>query len=287
MNILLTGASGFIASHLQHALQQNEHNITACRHRKHIKQQASIRTITVDFMRMHQAKDWSPYLKDIDLVINSVGIITESKRHTFEQLHYQAPVSLFQACEQMGVKRVIQISALGADESAIFPYHLSKLAADNVLRNSTLDWFVLRPSLVYGKGGESFALFQTLSNLPVIPLIDDGQQMIQPVHISDLVATVLRCLESDVPSQQTIDVIGEQAISYKGWMIGLRTKQSKPYFLALPLSLMMKLSQIGRRVGLPLFTPDNLRMLQQNSIASSEKLAVLLGRKPLGLGEKQ
>lgn len=287
MNILLTGASGFIARHLLYALQQNGHNITACRHRKQVKQQTTMQTITVDFMKIHQPEDWLPHLKGIDVVINSVGIISESKRQTFKQLHYQAPASLFQACEQIGIKRVIQLSALGADESAVTPYHLSKRAADEVLRNSSLSWFVLRPSLVFGNRGKSYTLFKTLSNLPVIPLIGDGQQILQPVHINDLIATVLRCLEDDVQAQQTIDIVGEQAISYKDWMISLRTRQSQPYFFTLPLNIAMKLSRVGKLVGIPLFSPDNLRMLQQNNIANSEKIANFLGRKPLVLGGRQ
>lgn len=285
MNILLTGASGFVASHLLQALQRVGHSMFVCTHSKAVEPSEALNIINVNFMHMHQVDDWLPHLKGIDAVINSVGIIAENKKQTFAMLHLHAPANLFKACEIMGVKRVIQISALGADDTAVVKYHRSKKAADDILRNSSLDWFILRPSLIYGKGGKSFKFFQQLSNLPIIPLLGDGQQMLQPVHISDVVATVLRCLDSDVSSQQTIDVVSEQVISYQYWLISLRQKQSKAYFLQLPVSMVMRLSSLGKYFRLPLFNPDNLYMLQQNTIADSTALTTFLGRKPISLQE--
>ena len=281
MRILLTGASGFVGSHLLHALQKNSYSVTVCTHRKHVGLATKTHTITVDFMQLQRAEDWIAHLEGVDVVINSVGIIAESSRQSFEMLHHQSPAALFHACEIAGVQRVIQISALGADETAVTPYHLSKKSADDVLRNSSLDWFILRPSLIYGRGGKSSALFQKLSNLPIIPLLDEGQQMIQPVHISDVVATVLRCLDVDVTGKQTIDVVGEKAVSYKDWLLTLRQKKSKPFFLKIPTPLIMRLSQFGRIFKSALFNPDNIYMLQQNNVADSTKLTHFLGRKPL------
>lgn len=281
MRILLTGASGFVGSHLLHALQQNGYPVTVCTHRKHVRFAIKTHTITVDFMQLQRAEDWVDHLEGIDVVINSVGIIAESRHQSFEALHHQSPAALFHACETAHVQRVIQISALGADQTAVTPYHLSKKSADDVLRNSSLNWFILRPSLIYGKGGKSSALFQKLANLPIIPLLGEGQQMIQPVHISDVVATVLRCLDVDVSGKQTIDVVGEQAISYKNWLLTLRQKKSKPFFLKFPAPLIMRLSQFGKIFKSALFNPDNLYMLQQNNVSDSAKLTQFLGRKPL------
>lgn len=269
MKILLTGASGFIGSHLLKGLQQYGYDVIAPSHHQ------------LDLMQMNSSDDYLPHLQGIDVVINSVGIIAENREQSFDVLHYQAPARLFRACKLAGVKRVIQISALGADDSAIVPYHKTKKAADDVLRSLDLAWFVLRPSLVYGEKGKSFSLFQRLSNLPVIPLFGDGQQMIQPVHISDVVATVLRCLEDGVPAKQTIDVVGKQALTYQNWLKNLRTRKSPPVFVKMPMPLMMKLAHLGKFINLPLFNPDSLRMLQQNNVADSTGLSRFIGREPL------
>ena len=280
MRILLTGASGYVGEHILSALQQNGHEVIACVHNRPVE---GVRNSRVDFSQMQQVNDWMPHLKGIDAVINSVGIIAENRKQRFDDLHFKTPRALFLACEKAAIKRVIQISALGADEQAIVPYHLSKKAADDVLRNTSLDWFILRPSLIYGEGGASFSLFKKLSRMPVIMLFDDGQQKLQPVHISDVVATVLRALDDDVKPQQTIDVVGQEAISYQQWMLLLRGKRHQPVFISVPIKAMMPLAKLGKFINLALFNPDSLRMLEQHNVADSQGITVFLGRKPLSV----
>jgi uncharacterized protein YbjT (DUF2867 family) len=280
MNILLTGASGYVGGHILKALQQNGHQVTACIHKKPVDAEKNIR---IDFSQMQTSDDWLPHLQNIDAVINSVGIIAGTGKQHFDDLHYRAPKALFQACEKAGVTRVIQISALGADDKALVPYHLSKKAADDVLRETYLDWFILRPSLIYGEGGASFALFKKLSRMPVIMLFDDGEQMLQPVHISDVVATVLRALDDDVMPRQTIDVVGQAPLSYRQWMLLLRGNRFAPIFISAPMKAMMKLAKLGKFINLAIFNPDSLRMLEQHNVSDSAFLTAFLGRKPLSV----
>ena len=267
--ILLTGGNGFIGSHLAKALQLAGHELVI-----------ASRSSGVDFNSMLNATDWLPHLQGVDVVINSVGIIYETRRQHFSTLHTLAPIALFEACVLAGVKRVIQISALGADESAFTPYQLSKKEADDVLRNLPLEWFVLRPSLVYGEGGKSTALFRQMANLPLIPVIEKGAQRIQPVHVDDLAEAVLICLTS-TSAKRTIDVVGPNAMSFTEWLQKLRANNgTKPVkTLSFPLPLVLSLSRIGH-LFMPLLHPDNLRMLEQGSTADVQPFSQLLGRMP-------
>jgi nucleoside-diphosphate-sugar epimerase len=117
----------------------------------------------------------------------------------------------------------------------------------------------------------------------------NGEQMIQPVHISDVIATVTRCLETDVKTRQIINVVGEQPINYRDWLIALRSHAGKSInnlrFIKIPFPIMLKLSLLGRLIHHPFFNPENLRMLQQNNMADSSKLRAFLGRKPLSVSE--
>src|SRR5690606_24044460 len=144
-------------------------------------------------------------------------IIGEHSSQRFTVLQTQAPSALFRACAQAGVRRVLQISALGADETAFSAYHLSKRSADNCLRSLDLDWFVLRPSLIYGPGGKSADLFMRMATLPWIPVIGNGQQTLQPVHISDVVLTVMKSLTSPV-AKQTLDIVGPDTVTFAEWL---------------------------------------------------------------------
>ena len=272
MNILLTGANGFIGQHLSTALQSAGHHVKAV-----------TRSNGFNLKRMTTKEAWLPYLKDIDTVINCVGIIVETGNQTFTTLHYQAPVALFHGCAEANNMKVIQISALGADEQAFTPYQLSKKAADDVLRSLPLKWFVLRPSLVYGRGGKSMEMFQRLASLPVLPLVDGGNQLIQPVHISDLTDTVLSCLTSS-KSKLTLDIVGAHSILLKEWLQLMRTAKGKPpaLVISIPLKISLAIAKFGKHM-IPLMHPDNLRMLNKGSYADVKPLTEFIGRMPLDI----
>lgn len=274
MKILLTGASGFIGGHTLQALQKAGHEIIPVSRRDGF-----------NFMHMQTPEDWLPHLHGVETVINSAGIIAETHEQTFEVLHHHAPAALFRACVMAGVPRVVQISAIGADEQAFTPYQLSKKAADDVLRSLPLEWFILRPSLVYGEGGKSSAMFRFMANLPVIPLVGDGKQRIQPVHVSDVVATVLECLQA-ASARRTLDVVGPYPLTFVEWLQTMRLESGRKAALTLPipLSLIMATAQIGRFI-VPMLHPDNLRMLQRGNTADVQPLADFLGRMPLSVEE--
>ena len=272
MNILLTGAGGFIGSNIARALIAAGHRVRPASRRD-----------GVDFCRMQEMADWLPHLDGIDAVINSVGIIGETGTQRFAALHSAAPTALFRACAHAGVRRVLQISALGADETAFSAYHLSKRAADDRLRSLDLDWFVLRPSLVYGHGGRSAALFMRLAALPLIPVFGDGQQNLQPVHISDVVATVLHSLAA-TKARQTLDIVGPETITFAEWLQCMRGAQGLPRgrLLHIPFALARAGARLGRYIE-PILQPENLRMLQQGYWAEVQPLQQFLGRLPLAL----
>ncbi|MDR2195016.1 MAG: NAD(P)H-binding protein [Gallionellaceae bacterium] len=269
MNILLTGASGFIGRNIAAALVRAGHQVRLVS-RRH----------GVDVNRMLAPADWLTHLDGVDAVVNSIGIIGETSTQRFVTLHTKAPIALFDACVRAGVRRVVQISALGADETAFSAYHLSKRTADDHLRTLDLDWFVLRPSLIYGLGGTSAALFMRLAKLPLIPVIGDGQQRLQPLHISDLTAAVLHSLTT-TESPQTLDVAGAEIITYAEWLQRMREAQGLPraLLLPIPLNLALAFAYLGRRFS-PMLSPENLRMLNAGSHTDAQALTRFLGRPP-------
>lgn len=269
MNILLTGASGFIGRNIATALVVAGHRIVPLS-----------RSSGIDFCRMLSPADWLPHLDGIDAVINSVGIIGESGNQRFETLHTLAPSALFRACAQAGVRRVVQISALGADETAFSAYHLSKRAADDCLRSLDLDWFVLRPSLIYGLGGKSAGLFMRLAALPLIPVIGDGRQELQPVHIGDVVGTAMHALTS-AKVRQTLDIVGSETFTFAEWMQIMRQAQGlqRARLFHFPIPLAMAIARIGCHIN-PILHPENLRMLQAGYWADFRPLMQFLGRAP-------
>lgn len=285
MRILVTGATGFIGSAIVTALRKNAHDVIACAHRAGRQRWPSgVEMIAVDYMRDLTAEAWLPRLVGVDVVINAVGILRESAQAGFAELHHLAPHALFQACEQCGVNRVIQMSALGADEGAS-QYHRSKRAADDVLRASTLDWTVVQPSVVFGQRGASTRLFLHLASLPVIPLVGRGEQYMQPIHIDDLVAIVVRLIERGLAVKQTIAAVGPEAVTMRK-MLSVYRKHlglGKTFMVPIPLALIRQVARLGDVLKSGALSTETLHMLLNGNTGSVHATHQILGYLPRAL----
>jgi uncharacterized protein YbjT (DUF2867 family)/uncharacterized membrane protein YphA (DoxX/SURF4 family) len=289
MRILLTGATGFIGRHLLLKLYEQGHRITVCTRspERLTALYPGIETLQADFGQAVAVEDWLPHLEGIDAVVNAVGIIRESPAHSFGRVHTDAPLALFKASELAGVKRVVQISAVGADSSGATGYYASKGRADEGLSRLDLDWFVVKPSLVYGPGAKSMGLLRGLAALPCIPLIGDGRQWLQPVHIDDLSELVLRCLQNSLPTRLSINAVGPAPISLADLLQKQRLWLGKPEakFFSAPEALVKALPFIGAWLNEPALNKEAIAMLNQGNTADVEPFAKLLGRLPKSMDQ--
>jgi uncharacterized protein YbjT (DUF2867 family) len=286
MRILVTGASGFIGSHVVAVLSKRGHEILAgvCNPGR-FPPTSGVTPVAVDFTRDLAPEDWLPRLAGVEAVVNCVGIIAEDGRNTFEALHTRAPVALFRACERAGVRKMVQISALGADETAFSRYHLSKKAADDFLAGTPLDWTILQPSMVYGPGGKSTALMSALAALPVIPLIGDGQQAMQPVHVDDLAEAVVRALETDVSARTRLPAVGPKPVVLRELLALLRRSLGlRPVpMIPVPFRGVLLMGEMLEKIVATPLNSEALRMLQQGNTGDPGPFAALLGRAPRAL----
>lgn len=289
MRILLTGASGFIGRHIAEALMSRHRVICAVRDPSGIVD-AHLRAdaVQVDFLRDTDPAAWMPRLKDIDVVINAVGIIREQGAQTFDVLHRDAPRALFTACASAGVKLVIQVSALGADAYAQSRYHLSKKDADDFLGGLPIASIIVQPSLVFGADGASARLFGTMAALPVIPLPGNGAQRIQPVHVDDVVAAVAAIVDGHAQAEsvstgsRTLPLVGPQPMTLRGYLSSLRGAigLGKARFLPMPMSLVRMAAKLGGALPGGLVDPETLQMLERGNTADASAVQLLLGRPP-------
>lgn len=281
MNILLTGASGFIGKPLASALQARGHQvICAVRESSQAVDADNFATIIVDFVRDGDPSVWAPRLAGIDILINAVGIIREHGAQTFDAIHVQTPRALFAACELAGVTRIIQISALGADEGAQSRYHLSKRDADEYLASLPLQSVIVQPSLVYGPGGASARLFNMLASLPLIGLPGGGRQRVQPVHLEDLVDGIVALVDADIPTGMRLPMVGPAPVTMRSFLQCLRSAmQLGPgMFMTVPNAWASLAASVGERLGNSLLDRDTLQMLNRGNTGDPAPLYRLIGR---------
>jgi uncharacterized protein YbjT (DUF2867 family) len=265
MRVLLTGANGFIGRYLLAALVAAGHDVVPAVRDPEAADRLlpGPRAIRVDLNRDIRVEDWLQRLAGIDAVVNCAGILQGRPGQSIAAIHGDAPKALFEACERANVRRVIQISAISAKEGAHTRYAETKRDADLFLATRELDWVLVRPSLVYAAGAYGgTAVFRALAALPfVTPLVGNGEQAFQPVHIDDVTATVLHVLATPPLRRVTIDPVGPDRLTLAEILRDLRRWLGFAPSVLLPIPV--PLVRIATRFGDVLGGPVNSTALRQ------------------------
>lgn len=282
MRVMIAGASGFIGRHLVAEFASRGHEVV-CGVRSPARGEPAE---CAGFLQLdYTAPDperWARELRGVDVVINAIGIIRGSAAQPFEALHTQGPLQLFAAAATAGVRRVIQISALGAEPDALSQYHRTKHAADRALMALEVDWAVVQPSLVYGPGGNSSELFNVLATLPVIVVPGDGGQPVQPVHVDDLVRLVVDLAEDPAALHCVLPVVGPRPLVMRDFLQELRQALglTRAPVLRMPRAFISLAAAIGDHVPGLLLTRETWGMLERGSTAPADTTTERLGRPP-------
>jgi uncharacterized protein YbjT (DUF2867 family) len=207
VRVLITGANGFVAKAIIRLLHTQGHTVVTCG-------RSSSCEVFADFNMDTTEAVWLPRLKSIDAVINCVGVFQVRDAKKMWRIHADTPTALFRACVTVGVKKVVQISALGIDKTPT-PYSESKLAADTFLQTLPLDAVILRPSFIFGQdcyGGSAF--FRGLAGMfGVLCLPGAAQQKLQPILLDELAQVVATSLT--LKGQVLLHVAGKERLSLK------------------------------------------------------------------------
>jgi uncharacterized protein YbjT (DUF2867 family) len=216
LRVLLTGASGLIGSAVAARLKREGHEVIGVGR----SGGADARRLPVDgWVRLDlrhatREEDWLPHLANIDAVVNCAGVLQDSGRDSTTLVHRDAPLALWRACEQAGVRRVIQMSAMGVDRGALSNFSATKAEGDVALEASGLDWVILRPSVVVGRpayGGS--ALFRGLAALPVLPRTPEAGPL-DIVQLDDVAETVACLLRPGGASRVALELAGPERLSF-------------------------------------------------------------------------
>jgi uncharacterized protein YbjT (DUF2867 family) len=279
--VVITGANGFIGSALARTLVERGHAVTG-----------TVRDVTLTPARAHVSYvaadfsaadiDWAPVLAGAEAVVNTVGIFREHGAATFERVQARGAIALFDACARAGIRRVVQISALGADADATAAFQATKMHADDALLARIPGAVVVQPSLVFGTGGASARAFLALARLPLIPLPGRGDACVQPIAIGDVVDCIVALVERGGHEGERVPLVGPRAISLREMLAALRAglRLPQPRFVAVPLPLMDAIAPVAERLGAGPLSRDALSMLARGNTADPAATRALLGHDP-------
>ncbi|APV49825.1 hypothetical protein BWI17_09125 [Betaproteobacteria bacterium GR16-43] len=274
MRVLLLGANGFIGGYLLAHLRTRGHEVVAgVRHPERLAGASPVAGLHVDLNRDVAVETWLPRLAGIDAVVNCAGVLQGTRRDDIEAIHARAPAALVEACERAGVKRFVLVSAVSADNHAGTAYASTKFAAEERLRASTLDWVVLRPSLVYAPGAYGgTALFRAMAALPFgIPLAGRGEGTFQPIAVEDVAEAVARSLETDALLRKTLDPVGPDTVPLRTILADLRAWLGfgPARFFEVPEGLVRIAARCGDVLGGPINTTA-LRQLAHGNVSDAD-----------------
>lgn len=208
MRILIVGASGFIGSHIAARLLADGYEIIGAGRdvRWARGRYPRITWVEADFRKR---VDWN--LSGVDAVINCVGVLQDGGGDSTQAAHVTGARALFDACERAGVRRVIQISAIGADPEAGTAYARTKHEGDGEFMARDLDWIVVKPSLVIARGVYGgTALVRGLAGIPFVTPLIESRGRFRPIHMRDLCDAIVRLLAIDAPTKIVIEAAGPQ-----------------------------------------------------------------------------
>jgi len=211
--IFVSGGTGFVGRHVVRALVARGF-LVRCLVRpgseSHLKGFESIDRVPGDVMR---PDGLVASAEGCAAMVNLVGIIREHRARgiSYERLHVRATQNMLGVAKAAGIKRYVQMSALGARPQAPSAYHRTKWRAEEAVRESGLDWTIFRPSIIFGPGDEFISvLAQMIRRSPVVPVLGDGQYRLQPIAVEQIAEGFVHALRAPTSVEQTYDVGGPE-----------------------------------------------------------------------------
>lgn len=242
---------------------------------------AGAQAYALDLAALPDARALEGMLQGVDVLVNTVGIFRQAAEQSFDAVHVKGPQQVFAAARSAGVKRIVQLSALGADAASSLPYFASKGRAEEMVKALGIDHSVVRPSLVFAPAGASTRWFAQLASLPLLALPGGGRQRIQPLHLQDLVDALVRLVEApQVPA--SLDAVGPRALPLREYLGLFRDAMAAGgWTLALPRAAASGAAGLLGKLSpkLPV-DADALAMLDAGNTSDPAPFARWLGRSP-------
>jgi NADH dehydrogenase len=305
--VAVTGASGFVGRYMVRALLDAGYSVRALvrdREKARAVLPAAAGKLTLVVGDVTDARSVEDLVQGTQACVHLVGIIREVKRlgQTFQRMHVDATRVVVSACEKAGVKRYLQMSALGARDVGVAEYQHTKFEAEQIVRRSGLAWTIFRPSLIHGKDGEFvhqaqnwlkgeeqpyffLPYFQGGALEQRVPLgdVNPRDPRIAPVAVEDVCAAFVRAFKHDATVGETYNLCGGDVMTWPQMLNFM--KENTPGALPLqpfgiPSWIAALQAQAASLVGLGQFLPFDAGMAKmggEDNVADMTKTRDELG----------
>ena len=277
--VLLLGGSGFVGTYIANRLSQRGVEVTIpTRRRERTKALIIQPNVEMPEINTNSEEALVELMRGKDAVINLVGILHSRDvvlpySKDFAEAHVELPKKIVAACKKAGVRRLLHMSALGADPKGPSEYLRSKGDGEAVVMaaQGDLDVTVFRPSVIFGLGDSFLSMFAgVLRKLPFFPL-GFGQARFQPVWAADVADAYVDSLGNAAAFGQAYDLVGPRIYTLRE-LVDYTAKLVNSNAKVIPLSEGWAYLQAGLMwlSPKPLMSPDNLRSMEVDSVCDGK-----------------
>ncbi|MDD5086267.1 MAG: NAD(P)H-binding protein [Candidatus Nanoarchaeia archaeon] len=261
MKILVTGATGFIGKNLVPKIAE-KHKVV-CFVRKtsntHELEKSNVVFKVGDLLDRSSLTDAT---ESMDIAIH---LATSHKQGNKQDL--VAAENLIEACKENKVKKIIFLSSMAAKRKSLDDYGRIKLEIERMMRNSGLNYTILRPSVIYSNNNLSL-IGRSLKFPLIIPVIGNGNYKLNPVYIDDVTEAILRSIKSKKADRKSYDVAGGESISFNEIIKICKNefKINKPV-IHMPVSICLLIFKI-----FPIVSPEAVKGINEDTNADTKNL---------------
>jgi len=285
--VTIYGGDGFVGRHLVQALAR-----TGCRMRiavrrpdlaGHLQPLGTVGQIHPVQANLRYPDSVLRAAEGADAVVNLVGILHESGKQRFDDIHIAGAGVIARVAKAAQVKKVIHVSAIGADPRSASHYARSKAGGEKAVLKTRPDAIILRPSVIFGPEDKFFNRFAAMARIaPVLPLIGGGHTRFQPVYVGDIARAIVAGLEGRCKQGEIYELGGPEIMNPRQiFERVLHHTARKRLLVPVPFALAMMKAWFLQLAPNPLLTVDQVRLLMSNNIV--DRVAVVHRRTLAGL----
>ena len=284
--ILVTGGSGFIGRRVVARLADGGSGVRVlARGQRPAELPSRVEAVNADVL---SGEGLTEAMSGIEKAVHTVAVIRESGGQTFEGVIRRGTERVVAAAKLAGVKKLVHVSAIGAQDNLTYPYLHAKWWAERAVASGGIKYTILRPSIVFGEGDEFMnALAGLVRYNPIVPVAGNGRAKFQPIWVEDLVTCIVACLDEDAHDGETLEVGGPEHLTYDEMVDIVKQALGKSRIKAhVPLALMRPLAQVMEWVlPRPPVTQEQLKMLALDNTTDTDSVTRSFGVQPRRLAD--
>jgi uncharacterized protein YbjT (DUF2867 family) len=283
--ILVTGGSGFVGGHIVHELRGRDLTVRCLVRDRRKGSKLAAWDCELAEGDMTDAASLRRAVAGCDTVIHLVAI-RQGREKQFRRIMVEGTRDLLAAAKEAGVRRFVQMSALGTTEQTkdLVPYYGAKWEQEQMVRASGIPYVIFRPSFIFGSDGGILPTFTKVARFtPVTPIIGSGRQRIQPIWADDVAKYFADGVQREDVSDRLFELGGPDVVNWNEfWERLKRVRGMRRPSVHVPVGLMRMNALLTERLpgNIPL-TRDLLKMLEHGDNVVSNDDAVRTFELPL------